>query len=119
MTGTVMACPDMASRGLVCQPRARRSGQSCAPGEWAVRLSPMGTFLTLLTGGGLVAAGAAVGGVLSAWLSNRLGAKRDERSYSHQRGRARGARRQDRPAPGYTGLGENLSASGDRGKSRE
>src|SRR5258708_22998545 len=77
----------------------------------------MGPFLTLLTGGGLVAAGAAVGGVLSAWLSNRLGAKRDERSYSHQREMAREARRQDRLDQAYTELGTYLSRYADWARS--
>jgi hypothetical protein len=43
----------------------------------------MNTFLTLLTGGGLVAAGAA----LSALVNNWLGSKRDERTRAHERAR--------------------------------
>ncbi len=77
----------------------------------------MGTFLTLLTGGGLVAVGAAVGGLLSAWLSNWLGAKRDERSYGHEQEMAREARRQDRLDQAYIELGMYLSRYADWARS--
>jgi hypothetical protein len=50
------------------------------------------TFLALLTGGGLAAAGGLISGLLTNWL----GGKRDDRKYSHEQDMAREARRQER-----------------------
>lgn len=69
----------------------------------------MGTFLALLTGGGL----AAVGGLLSGWLTNWLGDKRDTRKYQHECQMARDARKQDRLEQAYIELGKYLSRYGD------
>lgn len=65
--------------------------------------------MALLTGGGL----AAVGGLVSGWLTNWLGDKRDERRYTHEQKMAREARRQDRLELAYVELGKYLSRSGD------
>ncbi len=73
----------------------------------------MNTFLTLLTGGGFVAAG----GVLSAWLTNSLGARRDKRRYDHDQQMAREARSQDRLDRVYIELGMYLSRYGDWARS--
>lgn len=60
----------------------------------------MTTFLAILTGGGLTI----VGGVLSGWLTNWLGDKRDQRKYEHERAMAGDARRQDRLEQAYIDL---------------
>lgn len=60
----------------------------------------MGTFLAVLTGGGL----ALVGGLLSGWLTNWLGARRDERKYAHEKSLALEARRQERLEHTYSEL---------------
>jgi hypothetical protein len=69
----------------------------------------MGTLLALLTGGGL----AAVGGLASGSLTNWLGAKRDERKYSHEQVMALEARHQERLDLAYMELGGYLSRYGD------
>jgi hypothetical protein len=69
----------------------------------------MDTFLTLLTGGGLALAGA----LLSAWVANWLGSKRDERRYKHEAAMAREARRQERLAQTYIELLTYLSHYAD------
>jgi len=73
----------------------------------------MNTFLTLLTGGGFVAAG----GVLNAWLTNSLGARRDKRRYDHDQQMTREARSQDRLDRAYIELGMYLSRYGDWARS--
>ena len=45
----------------------------------------MSTYLSLLTGGGLIAAGAVASGLLANWL----GSRRDKRGYEHQQKMAR------------------------------
>jgi hypothetical protein len=60
----------------------------------------MTTFLALLTGGGL----AVLGGLLSGWLNNRLGEKRDQRKYEHERAMALETRRQQRLEQAYLEL---------------
>jgi hypothetical protein len=69
----------------------------------------MNTFLTLLTGGGLVAAGAA----LSALVNNWLGSKRDERTRAHERQMAQEALGQERRERTYTELGIYLAHYAD------
>jgi hypothetical protein len=73
----------------------------------------MGTFLALLTGGGLAAAG----GLASGWVTNWLGAKRDEGKYSHEQEMAREAGRQDRLNMAYIELGTYLSRYADWARS--
>jgi hypothetical protein len=58
------------------------------------------TVLVLLTGGGL----AAVGGLVSGWLTNWPGTKRDERRYNHEQEQARLARLQERLEQAYIEL---------------
>jgi hypothetical protein len=65
----------------------------------------MNTFLAVLTGGGL----AALGGLLSGWLNNRLGSKRDERAHAREQQAAREALGQERLDRTYTELGIYLS----------
>jgi hypothetical protein len=60
----------------------------------------MTIFLAILTGGGL----AALGGVLSAWVTNRLGEKRDQRKYEHERNMALETRRHERLEQAYIEL---------------
>jgi hypothetical protein len=84
----------------------------------------MNTFLTLATGGGLVA----LGGLASGFVTNWLGAKRDQRRYdheqdmarasrSHEQDMAREARSQERLDRAYIALGEYLSRFGDWARS--
>lgn len=73
----------------------------------------MNTFLAVLTGGGLVAAG----GLLSGWLNNWLGGKRDRLTHAHEQELAREARRQDRLDRAYIELGAFLSHYGDWARS--
>jgi len=54
----------------------------------------------LLTGGGLVA----LGGLISGFLGNWLGAKRDQRTHAHEQAMAREARHQERLAQTYIEL---------------
>ncbi len=61
----------------------------------------MSTSITLLAGGGLLAAG----GLLGSLLDNWLGSKRDQRTHAHERQMAQEARRQDRLERAYTELG--------------
>ena len=63
----------------------------------------------MLTGGGLAAAGGLASGLLTDWL----GAKRDERRYSHEQMMALEARHQERLDLAYMELGRYLSRSGD------
>jgi hypothetical protein len=65
----------------------------------------MTTFLAILTGGGL----AALGGVLSGWITNWLGEKRDQRKYQHERAMAIDGRRQERLERAYLELLSYLS----------
>jgi hypothetical protein len=60
----------------------------------------MTTFLAILTGGGL----AALGGLLSGWVTNWLGDKRDQRKYEHEQAMAAEARRQERLEQAYIEL---------------
>jgi hypothetical protein len=60
----------------------------------------MTTFLAILTGGGLVA----LGGVLSAWVTNWLGKRRDQSRYEHERTMALETRRQERLEQAYIEL---------------
>ena len=53
----------------------------------------MTTLETLLTSGGLIALGAVLGTVLGGFITNWLGAKRDQRKYAHEQTMA------ERPAP--------------------
>jgi hypothetical protein len=73
----------------------------------------MTTFVAILTGGGL----AALGGVLSAWVTNWLGKKRDERKYEHERTMALEARHQERLEQAYIELLGYLSHYADWVKS--
>jgi hypothetical protein len=61
----------------------------------------MNTYVTLLTGGGLIAAGAVVSGLLTNWL----GSRRDKRGYEHEQKMAREARTQERLDQAYIALG--------------
>jgi hypothetical protein len=65
--------------------------------------------MTLWTGGGLVAAGAVVGAVAGALLTNWLGARRDRRTHEHEQVMAREARRQERLEQAYLELLRYLS----------
>ena len=58
----------------------------------------MNTFLAVLTGGGLAAAGGLPGG----WLSNWLGGKRDRRAHAHEQQMAQEALAQERLERTYT-----------------
>jgi hypothetical protein len=73
----------------------------------------MNTYLTLLTGGGLIAAGAVVNGLLTNWL----GSRRDKRGHEHEQEMAREARSQERLDQAYIALGEYLSRFGDWARS--
>jgi hypothetical protein len=73
----------------------------------------MSTSLTLLTGGGLIAAGTVASGLLANWL----GAKRDKRRYVHEQAMAREARVQERLERAYITLGEYLSRFEDWARS--
>jgi hypothetical protein len=79
----------------------------------ASRLSSMNTYLTLLTGGGLTAAGVVASGLLANWL----GSRRDKRGYEHEQEMAREARSQERLDQAYIALGEYLSRFGDWARS--
>jgi hypothetical protein len=73
----------------------------------------MNTYLTLLTGGGLVA----VGSVANALLAHWLGSKRDEQQGDHEQGMVREARAQERLDQAYIALGEYLSRFEDWARS--
>jgi hypothetical protein len=73
----------------------------------------MNMYLTLLTGGGLIAAGAVVNGLLSNWQ----GARRDKSGYAHEQEMAREARIQERLDQAYIALGEYLSRFEDWARS--
>ena len=73
----------------------------------------MSTYLTLLAGGGLVAAGS----VATGWLTNWLGSKRDKRRYEHEQAMAQEARVQERLDQAYIVLGEYLSRFEDWARS--
>jgi hypothetical protein len=73
----------------------------------------MDTYLTLLAGGGLVAAGS----VATGWLTNWLGSRRDKRGYEHEQVMAREARVQERLERAYIALGEYLSRFEDWARS--
>lgn len=60
----------------------------------------MSTLRAILTGGGL----AALGGVVSAWITNWLGGRRDRRRYDHERAMALETRRQERLEQAYIEL---------------
>src|SRR5260370_32658245 len=77
------------------------------------RLSSMSMYLTLLTSGGLIAAGAVASGL----LTNVQGARREKRRYKHERETAREARYQERLDQAYIALGEYLSRFGDWARS--
>jgi hypothetical protein len=66
---------------------------------------PMSMFVTLLTGGGILAAGALLTGLLTNWLD----ARRDKRRYIHEKEMTREARRQERLQRTYTDLGIYLA----------
>ncbi len=65
----------------------------------------MNAYLTLLTGGGLVAVSSVATGLLAGWL----GSRRDKRGYEHEQKMAREARVQERLDQAYIALGEYLS----------
>jgi hypothetical protein len=65
----------------------------------------MNTLVAVLTGGGI----AAVGGLVTGWLNNWMGSKRDERAYARERQAAREALGQKRLDLAYTELGIYLS----------
>jgi hypothetical protein len=73
----------------------------------------MSMFLTLLTGGGILAAGALLTGLLTNWLD----ARRDKRRYFHEKEMTREARRQERLERTYTELGVYLAHYGDWARS--
>lgn len=73
----------------------------------------MSTFLTLLTGGGLLA----VGSTLTGWQTNRFSRKRDQAAHAHELTMAQEARRQDRLDRAYTDLGIYLSRHADWARS--
>jgi hypothetical protein len=73
----------------------------------------MNTFLAVLTGGGLAAAG----GLLSGWLTNWLGSKRDQRTHAHEQQMAREALAQERLERTYTELGMYLAHTADWARS--
>jgi hypothetical protein len=73
----------------------------------------MNAYLTLLTGGGLVAAGSVASGLLTNWL----GSSRDKRGYKHEQVMAREARIQERLDQAYIALGEYLSRFEDWARS--
>jgi hypothetical protein len=73
----------------------------------------MNTYVTLLTGGGLVAAGS----IASGWLTSWLGSKRDKDKYEHEQAMAREARKQERLEQAYITLGEYLSRFDDWARS--
>jgi hypothetical protein len=70
-------------------------------------------ILTLLTSGGLIAAGAVASGLLANWL----GARRDRRNQQHELEMAREARYQERLDQAYLALGEYLSRHWDWARS--
>ena len=78
-----------------------------------VRLWSMNTYLTLLTGGGLTAAGGVVIGLVNNWQ----GARRDKLGHKHDREIAREARSQERLEEAYLALGEYLSRFEDWARS--
>jgi hypothetical protein len=63
------------------------------------------TFMTLLTGGGLVV----IGGMLAGLMNNWLGARRDRRTHAHQLQLAQEERQQARLEQAYADLGMYLS----------
>jgi hypothetical protein len=73
----------------------------------------MNTFLALLAGGGLVAAGSVASGLLANWL----GSRRDKRGYTHEQEMAREARIQERLDQAYIAPGEYLSRFEDWARS--
>jgi hypothetical protein len=73
----------------------------------------MNVYLTLLTGGGLVAAGSVANG----WLTNWLSSRRDKDRYEHEQAMAREARIQERLEQAYITLGEYLSRFEDWARS--
>ena len=73
----------------------------------------MNTLLAVLTGGGL----AVVGGLLSGWLNNSLGSKRDERAHARERQMAPEALAQERLERTYTELGMYLAHYADWARS--
>jgi len=117
---TMTATP--ASPGKYQDRRGARPGESGRAGvrtiglldrSAAVRLSPMNTFLAVLTGGGL----AALGGLGSGWLNNWLGSKRDERARAHEQQMAREVLTQERLDRAYTEMGIYLSHHADWARS--
>ena len=73
----------------------------------------MNMYLTLLTGGGLVAVGSVANGLLTNWL----GSRRDKDRYEHEQVMAREARAQERLDQAYIALGEYLSRYEDWARS--
>ncbi len=73
----------------------------------------MSTFITLLTGGGLLA----VGSVLTGWQASRYTRKREQTAQAHQMQMASEARRQDRIERAYTELGTFLAHQQDWARS--
>jgi hypothetical protein len=73
----------------------------------------MNTFLAVLTGGGLAAAG----GLLSGWQSYRFGSERDQRTHAHEQQMAREALAQERLERTYTELGMYLAHTADWARS--
>jgi hypothetical protein len=69
----------------------------------------MSTLITLLTGGGLLAAG----GLLNGWQNSRNASKRDQATHTHEMAMAAETRRQDRLERAYTELGMFLAHWGD------
>jgi hypothetical protein len=73
----------------------------------------MNTFMTLLAGGGLLAAGTLLGVLQDNWL----GSRRDRRTHAHDQRMAQEARRQDRLETTYTQLGVYLAHHADWARS--
>jgi hypothetical protein len=73
----------------------------------------MNSFITLLTGGGLVG----ISTFLTAWQASRNAGKRDQAAHAHQLQMAKDARQQDRLDRAYTELGIYLAHQADWARS--
>jgi len=69
----------------------------------------METFKMLLTGGGLVA----VGGLISGFLANWLGSRRDQRTHAHEQAMAQEARHRERLAQTYIELPRSVARTSE------